>query len=95
MTEALEVSLLTRVNVNRDFSQARSASHAFLLDMRLQCLQGYPLVSWEDDYDVTNSLLETTVVITACPYTVATYIWMARLWRKARSWDRCRTTQLV
>ncbi len=56
MTEALEVLLLTRVN--RDFSLARSASYAFLLNIRLRCLQGYPQVSWEDDYDVPDSLLE-------------------------------------
>ena len=57
MMEALEVLLLTRVN--RNFSSlARSASHAFLLDTRLRCLQGCPQVSWEDDYEVTDSLLE-------------------------------------
>ncbi len=56
MTEALEVLLLTRVS--RDFSLACFASHAFLLDIRLRCLQEYPQVSWEDDYDVTDSLLE-------------------------------------
>lgn len=55
MTEALEVLLLTRVH---DFCLARSASNGFLFDIRLRCLQGYPQVSWENDYDVTDSLLE-------------------------------------